>query len=319
MFCQGIVPVTCKKTPRAEEITHTMPTLSPRYVSNWYYIQDNPNLDTTGLTSPQIRLFQNYSQTNDSDLSTVPLISGDIGPRIASVGGLTWKAKAAGPAVIFEDSFGNTGTASIFDTIVTQFQILQNPNYQTSAIHLMESASVNVSPEGVTCNIGFISAVKDPFIILPYERAGQYNFIGRTAKNFDTFIAISTFDTAMLPYTNVFQIIDSDISISTTIEPKYFPNGSQTPWLSIQAYKVSGNVTVLATPAEFENFYVPAQVPGTFVVKSVRSTVIQVGNSYLNLGAVSLTGSVSHELAANQLTQVKMSFENLLGYNGPIF
>lgn len=295
-----------------------MPILDPRYVSNWYRIQDNPALDATGQSSPQVRLYQTYTQSNKSDLKTVPLISGDIGPRVADVGGLTWTASASGPAVIFEDSFGNTGVASIFDTIITQFAVLQNPNYQKSAKYLMTTADIKVSSAGVTCTVGFLSDVPDPFITLPYERSSSYNFIGRVARNYDAAITISSFDPAMLPITSVFQVIDADLSIASTIDQKYFPGQGQSPYLSVQGYSVKGNVTVLAMPAEFANFNIDPQVPGTFVVKTNRSTVFQVGSSVLSLGAVSLTGSVDRSIVAGQITSVKMSFENLLGYNGAI-
>lgn len=294
-----------------------MPILDPRYISNWYVIEDAADLDATGTTSPRTRLFENYRQTNDNDVSTKAVIGGDIGPRVASIGGITWKADASSPVIIVEDSFG-TAIASIFDTIITQFAVLQNPNYQRNAAYLMQSASIKVSAEGVNCSIGFISDKPSPFNVLQYSRSSTSNFIGRVAKNFDTVISISTFDINNLPFTRVYQIIDADISISATIGNNYFPGTGQSPYLSVQGYKVSGSVSILAAPEEFVNFYVPAQQPGTFVVKSLQSTQISIGSSYLDLGAISITGRVGWDMAANDLTKVSMTFENLLGYTGVI-
>jgi len=284
-----------------------MPILPPELISTWYIMYD------TSTGNPTYRLLENWSESQSQSVTPKPLLQGDIGTHVMDIGGIKYTTTINSPVVIVETN-GGTDITSVFDLLLTSFNVIFDPTLQSdpNLTYILKSAAINIRQEGVTVDLTYWSSQPgafQPAYISPFD------FIARTARFYDTTFVVNDSDV-----TGNYQIITGSINIDVNLSENYFINtGSQLPYFGIQGYTVKGNVDILATPITntsnniFDRFFVTAQSPG--ILNTINAnTSLKIGNVQLNLGQTSVVNNSSIKMSPNQPTTVKLEFNSYVRY-----
>jgi len=300
-----------------------MPVLSPTYIGTWYHLQENGTNAT--------RIVESFTKTANQEVSAKPFLQGDIGTHVMEVGGISFDYDFQSEAIILES--GNV--SSIIDIISNGFAYIRNGGYSaifggTPASFLMENASIRISQQGVNCSAKFVSSEPNSWIPV-YSTTGMSNpdpdFIARTAQWYDCILQY-TFHNGR---TDVFQIVSANLTIQSTIGKRFFIGQAQsvqdqTPYFSVNSYRVSGSIEFMATPTELYNdslnntdsslFGIRPQKDSSnnsrFYANGPRRLAIKIGNvsnPQFDLGTVSMIKSIKTNLKANDISTVSLEFE----------
>lgn len=277
-----------------------MPILSPTYISTWYYM-----LDPNGLT----RLFQSHKEKVINEVKPKLMLQGDIGTHVMSVGGIYHEINIVSPAIIVETS-SSTQVTGVFDIIQESFNTLQSPTNVINATYLMESATIQISKEGVNCTVKFVSDQGGAFTPV---FGPPIDFIARTAMWYDCIFFASQ---SNLP--EQFQVISATINIKANINKEYFIGTDQSPYYCVSGYTIEGDLTILARPDQFAALSIPFQTPGELTTTGVSGTALSIGGISIAFGSLSLNTSVSGNLVAGEITTADINFHTYARYTTPI-
>lgn len=300
-----------------------MPVLSPTYIGTWYHLRENGTNAT--------RIVESFTKTANQELNAKPFIQGDIGTHVMEVGGISYNYDFNSEAIILES--GNV--TSIIDIITNGFTYTRNGGYSarfggTPANYLMENARINISQRGVECSAKFVSSEPNAWIPV-YSTTGMSNpdpdFIARTAQWYDCILQY-TFHNGR---TDVYQIVNASLNIDVNVGKRFFIGQAQsiqdqTPYFSVNSYRVSGSIEFMASPTELYNdslnntdsslFGIRPQKDNSnnsrFYANGPKRLAIKIGNvtnPQFDLGTVSMIKSITTNLKANEISTVKLDFE----------
>ena len=282
-----------------------MPILSPEYFGSWYVI----SLDG------KRRLLQSFSETFNVDAKTEkPAIQGDIGKHLASIGPAHYQMVLNSPILILEPYglFYDT-----FDIVLENLQKIQSPittgNVGTYD-YVMISSNIQLAAD--SSNVSVTLESWQDFDNAKEYRPSDTFFYGRQAKFYD--IRFSMFG-------NEYLVQSANLNISVSNDKHFYISGSnnylgnQTPIYSVYGYSVSGDVTLLVKPEQYELLRLyNAQSPGIF-----NATQEQVGlkifyrpsgvnrDKSIDFGDFAFMPSVNLEINSNQVITAKVNFVTL--------
>lgn len=282
-----------------------MPILSPENFGSWYVI----SLDG------KRRLLQSFSETFNVETNTEkPALQGDIGKHIANIGPSHYQLVLNSPILILQPSglFYDT-----FDIVLENLDKLQKPITNANVgdfSYVLDSANINLATEGSTVTVtleswqNFDSAKQ-------YRPADQF-FFGRVAKFYD--IAFSMFG-------NEYLVQQANLQIKVNNEKHFYVSGSnsylgnQVPKYSVYGYSVSGDVTLVVKPEQYETLRLyNAQSPGIFnaTKESVGLKIFNrpsgvIEDKSIDFGDFAFMPSINLEINANQVITAKVNFVTL--------
>lgn len=294
-----------------------MPVLDPTVISNWYRIKDEYN---------NFYVVQDFSMNQNSSVQNKPLVQGDIGTRIMDVGGISYTWSVSSPALVTD----GTVVGNVLTLIKTGWSNVKTGGI--GAAYLLERAAIRINKEGVDCSASFKSDNPSSFVA-SYGTNGS-NYIARVAKWYDSY-----FNFTFRGRSSANLAIESaEINFDPEIGERYFVGGSQAPYFSVNSYKLSGTITFLVPPDEFQNFRglyqsgsdlpsgatLPAAYPGnqisgnlagtrSFVVTGIQNANLVIGlpgtgGFNLQLGNASMTTEVTAAIKAGDITKVTLKF-----------
>jgi hypothetical protein len=281
-----------------------MPLLPTEYFGSWYVV----TLDE------KPRILQSFSETyNASASNDNKFVQGDIGSHIVDVDPAFYNTTINSPILLIEP---NNTFYDVFDVILENLAKCQVPITESNVSnfnYVMASGNINLSTDSsnITATLESWKAFDDAKNFKTYNP--EYDFIARTAKSYD--IQFSMFG-------NDYLVSQGNLSIAVSYEKLFYVSGSnnfygnQTPLYAINGYRVTGDITLVVKPEQFETLQLyNAQSPGVFNA-SKRSIFLKVyhrsnSNNYdrtLNLGDFLFQPTVELSIATNQVITARISF-----------
>lgn len=281
-----------------------MPLLPTEYFGSWYVVtlDDKP------------RILQSFSETYNASASIDnKLVQGDIGTHVVNVEPAYYSTTINSPILLVEP---NGTFYDVFDVLLENLAKVQQPITTTNSSnfnYILQSGSISLSPDSsnITAVVESWKSFDDVQNFKTYNP--EYDFIARTAKSFD--IQFSMFG-------NEYLVSQGNLSISVSNEKLYFVPGSnnfygnQVPLYTINGYRVSGDITLIIKPEQFETLKLyNAQSPGVFTAAK-RSVFLKVyhrsnSNNYdrtINLGDFLFQPTVELSISPNQAVTARISF-----------
>lgn len=281
-----------------------MPLLPTEYFGSWYVVtlDDKP------------RILQSFSETYNASASIEnKLVQGDIGTHVVNVEPAYYSTTINSPILLVEP---NGTFYDVFDVLLENLAKVQQPITTTNSSnfnYILQSGSISLSPDSsnITAVVESWKSFDDVQNFKTYNP--EYDFIARTAKSFD--IQFSMFG-------NEYLVSQGNLSISVSNEKLYFVPGSnnfygnQVPLYAINGYRVSGDITLIIKPEQFETLKLyNAQSPGVFTAAK-RSVFLKVyhrsnSNNYdrtINLGDFLFQPTVELSISPNQAVTARISF-----------
>ena len=281
-----------------------MPLLPTEYFGSWYVVtlDDKP------------RILQSFSETYNASASIDnKLVQGDIGTHVVNVEPAYYSTTINSPILLVEP---NGTFYDVFDVLLENLAKVQQPITTTNSSnfnYILQSGSISLSPDSsnITAVVESWKSFDDVQNFKTYNP--EYDFIARTAKSFD--IQFSMFG-------NEYLVSQGNLSISVSNEKLYFVPGSnnfygnQVPLYAINGYRVSGDITLIIKPEQFETLKLyNAQSPGVFTAAK-RSVFLKVyhrsnSNNYdrtINLGDFLFQPTVELSISPNQAVTARISF-----------
>lgn len=308
-----------------------MPVLPSAYLSTWYRLRNAFNPTITYL-------FESWSEQQVQEVSPRQLLQSDIGVRVMDVGGMWYQYSINSPVLIveypvYQETTANDGTrdrvSSALPLLGASMSSIQAPITAANApVFVLENANLTMSEAGVNVSINYISTARGAF--LPEFNTGDLDYIARTARFYDTNLYISS-----NAFNMTYQVIEASVDIRADIGKVYLIGTSQAPYFAVKGYQVSGTVTILMNPSEYEAFlaltggagFMPAQVVGNLRATTAATSFLTrqfeflVGNSSnydsLRFGRTYISKNIERTLAPGELTKVKISFETYTNASTP--
>jgi hypothetical protein len=105
-------------------------------------------------------------------------------------------------------------------------------------------------------------------------------------------------------------IESADIDFETKINQRYFIGQGQTPFFSIESYKISGRITIIASPADMLNVanLIPEQNRGGLVRTGASSLVLNIGGVNLYIGLAAMNSDYKRTIQAGNVNKITVSF-----------
>lgn len=281
-----------------------MPIMPADYFSTWYVV----TID--GLPT----ILQSYNETLNHAVSDKKFVQGDIGNHIVDIAPTFYQYNLNCPILLIEPKnlFNDT-----FDLVLNFLNLIQEPIYGNADIdqfeYVMQGAQLDFSTESSNCSSTLESwkAFNDFTNFKTY--APNYDFIARLVKFYD--IQFGMFGENYL-------IQQGNFNISILNEKHYYVSGSnsftgnQNPLYSIHGYTVTGTVTIVLTPEQYEVLKLyNAQSPGIFsaaknslFVKILSRNSTGIYDKTINLGDFMFLPTVDLSISANQTITAKVNF-----------
>ena len=276
-----------------------MPILTSNYIASWYIVN---------LTN-RYRLLESWSETINQATENKPMIQGDPGTHIMDIGGVYYSATTTSPIVIMGQP--NTGLYDVFDIILEGLSVAQKPIDTTvanSLDYVLDSGTISIQPEGIkaTANIenalGWANQKQ-------YFGNTTYDFIGRTAKFYDTIFNFMG---------GSFLVKNAEFNIKVDIEKIYLIGQSQFPTYAVKGYTVEGRAVLITTPDSYDaQVLIKLQTPGVSapINKSIGVKIIDqysytgLGYRQLNLGEYMEVPSVTLDMNPGQTIEATVNFK----------
>lgn len=271
--------------------------------SDWYYFED-PDTQKRFI-------IESFNTTRSREVSQRKTIQGFPGTLIMDIDGASWTSNFTSDALILQSEL----YYDIFDLLIYDFnslkQFLAYQNRTLSDKNLLLSASITL---GNTINISLDYDQKfDRIFSFKNEipNTEENDFVGRTAKFYDTSFYISKIDNTndMLEL----KIHSGSINITIDYDKLYFVNSdSEFPFYSPQNYKISGNVKAYTSYEHLSTF---VSDPRTFnvLIPTLANSSIAIGNRYLELGQVNIQSDLKFQ-KSNGILEVDFSFVSYARY-----
>ena len=281
-----------------------MPIMPADYFSTWYVITIG------GMPT----ILQSYNETLNQAVSDKKLVQGDIGNHVVDIAPTYYQYNLNCPILLIEPKnlFNDT-----FDLVLNCLNLIQEPVYGNADIdqfnYVMQSAQLSFSTESSNCTTSLESwkAFDDVDNFKTY--APNYDFISRLVKFYD--IQFGMFGENYL-------IQQGNFNISVLNEKHFYVSGSnnfygnQNPLYSIHGYTVTGDVTIVLTPEQYEVLKLyNAQTPGVFTaaknslfVKILSRNSTGIYDKTINLGDFMFLPTVDLSISANQTITARVNF-----------
>ena len=271
-----------------------MPVLPPAYLSSLQKVSIGNNT----------YILEKFNLQQFNSLSDKQMIQGSLGVRVMDVGELYWKSQIDSTALIYE----NGVNTDIFALLTLLWANVTNVN--TGAVPqqpLLERATINITKDAVKCNLNLKSDLPTYFSIVT---GGATEPIARTAKWYDCTLAINNGPIGFGGTSTSVGIESAEIELETKINQRYFIGQGQTPFFSIESYKISGRITILASPADMLNVanLIPFQNRGGLVRTGASSLVLNIGGLNLLLGLAAMNSDYTRTIQAGDVNKITVSF-----------
>jgi hypothetical protein len=195
----------------------------------------------------------------------------------------------------------------------------------------MKNATINISPENIICNTVLYSDYPDLFPRAFCTPSEYPTFIGRLARNWDTFLRIawdrlpdasvtsSTFPPPSFVQPSWYQIESGQITIDVDITEHYFAgqrnniiiNVSEfrgnTPVFGIHGYTIKGSFVAAAKPND-PILQINPEIPNCFFPRQ-GVVALSVGDIQLKLGDIATQVNAKRIAKAGDITKIEVSFE----------
>lgn len=284
-----------------------MPIMPADYFSTWYVITIG------GLPT----ILQSYNETLNQSVSDKKFVQGDIGNHIVDIAPTFYQYNLNCPILLIEpkDLLYDT-----FDLVLNFLNLIQEPVYGNADIdqfeYVMQGAQLNFSPESSSCTSTLESwkAFNDVNNFKTY--APNYDFIARLVKFYDVQFGM---------FGENYLIQQGNFNISILNEKHFYVPGSnsftgnQNPLYSIHGYTVTGDVTIVLTPEQYEVLKLyNAQTPGVFsavknslFVKILSRNSTGIFDKTINLGDFMFLPTVDLSISANQTITARVNFATM--------
>ena len=271
-----------------------MPVLPPAYLSSLQKVSIGNNT----------YILEKFNLQQLNSLSDKQMIQGSLGVRVMDVGELYWKSQIDSTALIYE----NGVNTDIFALLTLLWANVTNVN--TGAVPqqpLLERAKINITKDAVKCNLNLKSDLPTYFSIVT---GGATEPIARTAKWYDCTLTINNGPIGFGGTSTSVGIESAEIELETKINQRYFIGQGQTPFFSIESYKISGRITILASPADMLNVanLIPFQNRGGLVRTGASSLVLNIGGVNLYIGLAAMNSDYTRTIQAGDVNKITVSF-----------
>jgi hypothetical protein len=271
-----------------------MPVLPPAYLSSLQKVSIGNNT----------YILEKFNLQQLNSLSDKQMIQGSLGVRVMDVGELYWKSQIDSTALIYE----NGVNTDIFALLTLLWANVTNVN--TGAVPqqpLLEKATINITKDAVKCNLNLKSDLPTYFSIVT---GGATEPIARTAKWYDCTLTINNGPIGFGGTSTSVGIESAEIELDTKINQRYFIGQGQTPFFSIESYKISGRITILASPADMLNVanLIPFQNRGGLVRTGASSLVLNIGGLNLYIGLAAMNSDYTRTIQAGDVNKITVSF-----------
>ena len=284
-----------------------MPIMPADYFSTWYVITIG------GLPT----ILQSYNETLNQTVYDKKMIQGDIGNHVVDIAPTYYQYNLNCPILLIEPKNLLYDT---FDLVLNFLNMIQEPVYGTSDIDqfnfVMQSAQLSFSTESSNCTTSLESwkAFNDVDNFKTY--APNYDFIARLVKFYDVQFGM---------FGENYLIQQGNFNISILNEKHFYVPGSnnftgnQNPLYSIHGYTVTGNVTIVLTPEQYEVLKLyNAQTPGIFTaaknslfVKILSRNSTGIYDKTISLGDFMFLPTVDLSISANQTITAQVNFSTM--------
>jgi len=271
-----------------------MPVLPPAYLSSLQKVSIGNNT----------YILEQFDLQQLNVLSDKQMIQGSLGVRVMDVGELYWKSQIDSTALIYE----NGVNTDIFALLTLLWANVTNVN--TGAVPqqpLLEKATINITKDAVKCNLNLKSDLPTYFSIVT---GGATEPIARTAKWYDCTLTINNGPIGFGGTSTSVGIESAEIELETKINQRYFIGQGQAPFFSIESYKISGRITIIASPADMLNVanLIPEQNRGGLVRTGASSLVLNIGGKNLYIGLAAMNSDYTRTIQAGDVNKITVSF-----------
>lgn len=284
-----------------------MPLMPADYFSTWYVVT------VGGLPV----ILQSYNETLNNSVQDKKMVQGDIGNHVVDISPTYYQYNLNCPLLLIEPR--NT-LYDTFSLVLSFLDMIQEPVYGNADIdqfeYVMQGAQLSFATDSSNCTATLESwkAFDDISNFKTY--APNYDFIARLVKFYD--IQFSMFGENYL-------IKQGNINISVLNEKHFYVPGSnsftgnQNPLFSIHGYTVTGNVTIVLTPEQYDVLKLyNAQSPGIFnaaknslFIKILNRTTSGIFDKTINLGDFMFLPTVELSISANQAVTATVNFATM--------
>ena len=286
-----------------------MPLLSPQYFSNWYVV----------TVDGKPRILQNFNETLQQQTNLEQYIQGDIGNHIVDIPAKYYQSTIGSPILLIRPETENDRLYDVFDVLLEYTKKIQNPitnnalddSYVENFDYVIDSANINVGTDGAEVNTTLESWQK--FSSSAEYKPDEYSFYARKAKFYD--IQFGIFGENFLIESATFSF---GFSKSRT---HYLPGynsgfGSTVPLYAIGGYQVTGNVTIIVKPEQYELLKLyNAQSPGIFnavkhslYLKILDRNLFNTDDRVLGLGDFMFMPSVDLQISSGNIIKSTVNF-----------
>jgi len=278
-----------------------MPVLSPAYLGSLQKVI----LINDANTPIGSYLLESITQNQTNTLNSKPMIQGALGVRIMDVGEIFWQTQIESTAIITEPS---NLFLDIFSLIIDRWDNMRLAN--TGAIPtlpLLEEATINISKEGVKCSVKLLGD-KSYFNV---EFGGvPDDLIARVVKWYDCSLLITGINAEFPDLGSLAIPIESaNINLQPTINKRFFIGTSQAPFFSVESYKISGSITVVATAADIALVdLIEKQPSGQLVLTGPGGMSLNIGGKILTIGLRSMQSQVQAAVRAGDVNKITFNF-----------
>lgn len=281
-----------------------MPILTSEFIGSWYLL----GTSLTNVPGTSYVLANSISNSSDYTTNAKELVQGEAGTLVIDQLGLKEKCIVTADALIINplpdtvmqyydiidqllsdyylllnflfisvEDVNNTGDLDWFNAILSALGLtLENKN-------LLSSATINIG-QSINCSLHYNTRYDRKYTVqynnLPDIYQPYYDFIARTAKNYDCRFYIDG---------NEYSIKSGTLNINIGYSEIYIANTkSQLPFYSPQSHSVTGSIEILAP----HNTYRTIPVEG--------NCSLLVGDRYIELGQASIKSSYNRKIEAGQ-------------------
>ena len=286
-----------------------MPLLPPQYFSNWYVI----TLDG------KPRILQSFNEILNQTTSLEKYVQGDIGNHIVNIPPKYFQSTISSPILLIRPETNNDMLYDVFDLLLDYQKKIQNPitnnssdsSYVGNFSYVIESANITIGADGAEVNTTLESWQK--FNNNVDYKPDEYNFYARKARFYDIQFGIFGENYLIESATLSFAFANSRTNYVTGSNSSF---GSTVPLYAVGGYQVTGNVTIVVKPEQYETLKLyNAQSPGIFnavkhslYLRILDRTEFETTDRILNLGDFMFMPSVDISIASNQIIKSQINF-----------
>jgi hypothetical protein len=253
----------------------------------------------------QSYILEKFSQTQLNQLSDKQMIQGSLGVRVMDVGEIYWTTQIDSTALVYE----NGVNGDIFSLISLLWDNIRSANNASTTPYqpLLEKATISINKDAVRCSTTLKSDGPSYFSVTTGNATEP---IARTARWFDCSLLISNGPIGFGGSSTVVALESAEIELDAKISQRYFVGQGQTPFFSIDSYKVSGRMTVLASPEEMFNVnnYIKSQNRGQLVRTGSNGLTLYIGNIPLYIGLAAMNSEYTRTVQAGDVNKISITF-----------